>query len=146
MKVYKILFRDKTRNSRGIVKLLNIDEEAHLKNLKMIRRAEKEGKAEIIFGGYEEDKDYAGYGVRIMTRTGRFSEDYLREHWGSGKPITYRGKKYRVGQMSYGGYFLEPVMTKKEKQKYYGETKPLHPKTLWLERVEGRAHEYQIEE
>lgn len=63
-----------------------------------------------------------------------FSPEFLREHWGRGKKIKICSKSYRVGRMSYGDYFFEPTLTKKEKKKYYGETKPFHPKTLWLEK------------
>ena len=74
-----------------------------------------------------------------------FTADKLREHWGNEKSIIHKDKKYRVGKMSYGDYFLEPVMTKKEKRKYYGETKPFHPKTLWLEKIKGYPYFYKVE-
>lgn len=76
---------------------------------------------------------------------GIFTADKLREHWGKGKPIIHDDEKYSVGKMSYGDYFLEPVMTKKEKKIYYGETKPFHPKTLWLEKIEKHPYFYKIE-
>jgi len=76
---------------------------------------------------------------------GIFTADELRKHWGNEKPIAHKDKKYRVGKMSYGDYFLEPVMTEKEKKLYYGETKPFHPETLWLEKVERRPYFFKVE-
>ena len=37
-----------------------------------------------------------------------FIADYLRKYWANGKKITFKARKYRVGKMSYGDYFLEP--------------------------------------
>ena len=62
------------------------------------------------------------------------TEKRLKKHWVSEKPIIYKGKKWRVGRMSYGDYFLEPIMSKNDKKKYYGENKSFHPKTIWLEK------------
>ena len=76
---------------------------------------------------------------------GIFTADELHEHWGNEKTIAHKDKKYRVGKMSYGDYFLEPVMTKRERDLYYGETKPFHPRTLWLEKIEKHPYFYKIE-
>jgi hypothetical protein len=64
-----------------------------------------------------------------------FSPEFLYDKWSSGKSITLNKKKYHVNKMSYGDFYFEPVMNKKEKKKYYGETKPMHPEILWLESV-----------
>ena len=66
-----------------------------------------------------------------------FTADYLREHWGNGKKITFKGRKYRVGKMSYGDYFFEPGTER-------AETKPFNRGTKWLERVENKPYFYQI--
>lgn len=67
-----------------------------------------------------------------------FTTDVLHTHWASGKPITYLGKKYRVGKMSYGVYFLEPA-------KYRGGERDLfHPQTIWLRQVVGYPYFYEI--
>ncbi len=58
-----------------------------------------------------------------------FNPDKLRKAWGNNKTLSCKGKKYRVGKMSYGDYFLEPSS---EKQK--GETEGFSKETLWLEK------------
>lgn len=60
----------------------------------------------------------------------------LRLYWSKGIPLIYKGKKYRVGKMSYGDYFLEPGIPK-------GETKPFNKGTLWPEKIDKDT--YKIE-
>lgn len=72
----------------------------------------------------------------------RFNLGELKDHWGKGKSISCKGKQYKIGKMSYGDYFLEPIMTKREIKKYHGETKPFHPKTLWLEKTKENPNIY----
>jgi len=69
----------------------------------------------------------------------RFAEDMLRKHWGSGTPITYKGKKYRVCMMSYGDYFLEPISWKG------GETEGFSRGTLWLVKAKDNPYFYEVE-
>lgn len=57
-----------------------------------------------------------------------FTPEKLRKHWGNGKSLTYKGKRYRVGKMSYGDYFLEPVSFKG------GESSGHSKNTKWLEK------------
>lgn len=57
-----------------------------------------------------------------------FSIDKIQKSWGLGKPLIHEGKKYRIGRMSYGTYFLEPAHYKGR------ETDPFPDGTLWLER------------
>lgn len=77
--------------------------------------------------------------IERKLRKSKFNEDILRKHWGSEKPITYKGKKYRVGRMSYGDYFLEPIRWKG------GETEGFAPSTLWLVKVKGYPYFYEVE-
>lgn len=67
----------------------------------------------------------------------------IQEHWSTGKPYNYKNKKYRVGKMSYGDYFLEPFT-----KKIYGEKEGFAPKTLWLQQVSGKEFSQflQVEE
>ena len=64
-------------------------------------------------------------------------EAKLRELWGSGQKISFEGRLYRVGKMSYGDYFLEPGSEHKE-------TDPFNKGTLWPE--ETSPGNYLIEE
>jgi hypothetical protein len=64
-----------------------------------------------------------------------FKAEYIEEKHNKGKMMTFNKRRYWVSRMSYGDYHLVPVMNMKEKKKYYGETKPFHPDTLWLESV-----------
>ncbi|MCD6492424.1 MAG: hypothetical protein J7K36_01260 [Archaeoglobaceae archaeon] len=57
----------------------------------------------------------------------RFSEKELRKLWSEEKSIILNGKKYRIGKMSYGDYFLEPGKDK-------GESAGFNKGTIWLER------------
>jgi hypothetical protein len=41
-----------------------------------------------------------------MKRKKIFTPEKLRKHWANDKPLVYKSKKYRVGKMSYGEYFL----------------------------------------
>ena len=59
-----------------------------------------------------------------------FSPDLLIDCWASGKTLVYNNRRYRVGRMSYGDFFLEPGTPQ-------GETKPFNPGTLWLKRLPG---------
>jgi len=63
-----------------------------------------------------------------------FSAAVLNDCWASGKKLGYHNKRYRVGRMSYGDFFLEPG-------KPQGETKPFNPGTLWLKRIPGDLYE-----
>ena len=74
-----------------------------------------------------------------MAKKRKVNSGYLRKHWGDGTPITYKGKKYRVGKMSYGDYFLEPTSWKG------GETKGHSPKTLWLQKTKENPYFYEVE-
>ncbi len=65
------------------------------------------------------------------------TKKWLEQRWADGKRITFNGKKYRVGKMSYGDYFLEPGTDR-------GETKPFNRGTKWLERVENKPAFYQV--
>jgi len=78
-----------------------------------------------------------------MAKRKTFSVEYLREHWGSGKPIIYKDKKYRVGLMSYGDYFLEPL--KKGFPLGKGETTPFERGTKWLKKAEKKPYLYEID-
>jgi hypothetical protein len=66
-----------------------------------------------------------------------FTADYLQEHWANGKKITLKGKKYRVGKMSYGDYFLEYGQER-------GETEPFNKGTKWLKKTEKNPYFYEI--
>jgi len=57
------------------------------------------------------------------------SEQYLHNHWAKEDRIKLRSKSYRVGKMSYGDYFLEPVNWPQ------GENYGHSPDTLWPEKV-----------
>ena len=59
----------------------------------------------------------------------KIKEDVLRNMWGMGLKITLYGKRYRVGKMSYGDYFFEPITSKKIK-----ETDPFLKGTIWPEK------------
>ena len=41
-----------------------------------------------------------------------YHKDVLRDAWGSGKSFVHEGKKYLLGRMSYGDYYLEPFNKK----------------------------------
>jgi len=71
-----------------------------------------------------------------------FTADELREHWGKGTNINYKGTLYRVGKMSYGDYFLEPFNPKYPLGK--GEREPFEKGTLWLEKIEKDPYHYKI--
>ena len=62
----------------------------------------------------------------------RFSGDELRELWATGKPLIINKKRYRVGKMSYGDYFLE-----EERDWDRPETAPHSVRTLWFEKEIG---------
>lgn len=66
-----------------------------------------------------------------------FTPEELHKHWGNGKPIQYRCKRYKVGKMSYGDYFLEPA------DDIRGETEGFSPKTVWLEK-KAKKNQYGI--
>jgi len=62
-----------------------------------------------------------------MKKSGKiFSGKMLKEFWGAGKSLKYKGKKYKVGKMSYGDYFFEPFGYTG------GEKDPFAKGTLWL--------------
>jgi len=64
-----------------------------------------------------------------MKKVGKeFKTEKLMRLWSTDKKLTVSGKKYRVGRMSYGDFFLEPGIPR-------GETKPFNRGTLWLEKV-----------
>ena len=54
----------------------------------------------------------------------KIKKDTLLSLWGLGKKITIDGKRYRIGRMSYGDYFLE---SGKER----GEREPFNEGTKW---------------
>jgi len=66
----------------------------------------------------------------------KFTTEYLQKHWANGTNISLQGKKFRVGRMSYGDYFFEPGLEKKE-------TEPFNIGTLWLEKI-SKTNLYKI--
>ena len=54
-------------------------------------------------------------------------EDHLRQYLNTGILFKYNDIMYKVGQMSYGDYFLEPYNRSKETDGFYSST-------LWFER------------
>jgi hypothetical protein len=56
-----------------------------------------------------------------------YTEEKLRAKCYSGRPLIRDGKKYRVGLMSYGQYFLEPLWKRQG-----GETEGHDSETIWL--------------
>lgn len=66
-----------------------------------------------------------------------FDLDIIKEKWGNGKKITFQGRKYRVGRMSYGQYFLEPGLKR-------GEREPFNEGTIWLLKVENNPYKLTI--
>jgi len=71
------------------------------------------------------------------------SKDIIRKHWLEEKPMIYQGKKYRIGKMSYGDYFLEPFDPKFPLGK--GEKEPFGRGTLWLKKIKGTPDLYEVE-
>jgi len=72
-------------------------------------------------------------------------EKKLIMRWGDGKPLIHKGESYTVHKMSYGDFFLEPSkMTPREKKRYYGETKPFHPRTKWLGLADAKKRLYEV--
>lgn len=70
----------------------------------------------------------------------RFNADKLRELWGSGKIITFQGKRYQVGKMSYGDYLLEPLpLPLSEYEKFKNGT-------LWLKRTKENPYFFVVDE
>jgi hypothetical protein len=69
----------------------------------------------------------------------QFKKEYIKTLWGKGETITLSHKVYRVGRMSYGDYFLEPITWKGS------ETDGHSPNTLWLETVEKDPSYLQVE-
>lgn len=66
-----------------------------------------------------------------------FKTNFLIEKWGDSSAVLYKGKKYRIGRMSYGDYFLEPFEIKA------GEGRLHSSRTLWLEKID--ADNYRID-
>ena len=64
----------------------------------------------------------------------------IEKLWGTGETLTLNGRKYRVGKMSYGDYFLEPTTWQGS------ETDGHSPETLWLEPVEGEPLVLEVQE
>ena len=62
----------------------------------------------------------------------------LYRAWCINSIITLNGKKYHVGKMSYGDYFLEPISWKG------GERDGHSPNTLWLKRID-KTDKYETE-
>jgi len=60
----------------------------------------------------------------------------LRQLWSREEKIDLDSTEYRVGRMSYGDYFLEPLPET-------AETAPFNRGTLWLERI-PKTNIYQI--
>ena len=59
-----------------------------------------------------------------------FKEKEIRELWSNGKTLKINNKKYSVGKMSYGQYYLELSHLKLK------ETDLHDSRTLWLEKHE----------
>jgi hypothetical protein len=68
------------------------------------------------------------------------SAEEMHEHWinseRKNKPYVHGGKKYRVGKMSYGDYFLEPH------GKGAGEKSNFSSGTKWFSKNKGK---YELE-
>lgn len=59
----------------------------------------------------------------------RMSKSYLEAKWSNGETIKLRGKSYRVGHMSYGEYFIEPIAyAKKATENDYHSNDTLWPR------------------
>lgn len=71
--------------------------------------------------------------ARKCTRKKTFAPEEIRKAWAEDKKVMYRCKKYFVGKMSYGDYFLEPVSEGRR-----GETEGFSPNVLWLEKKKKR--------
>ena len=67
----------------------------------------------------------------------------VKEHYLNQKPYSYRNKKYRIGRMSYGDFFMEPIT-----KKIYGEKDGFAPGTFWLYEIKSKKYEnlFQVEE
>lgn len=59
--------------------------------------------------------------------------------WSIGSSYIINSKKYRVGKMSYGDYFLE---TGKDR----GELGNFNKGTIWPQKIEGKNDLYEIKE
>ncbi len=66
--------------------------------------------------------------------------ELVRELWGSGKSIKMGNKFYRMGRMSYGDYFLEPITWKG------GERDGFPKDTHWLKLREDNPYIYEIDQ
>lgn len=55
----------------------------------------------------------------------KYTKEELRDLWAKEKTINVKGREYRIGKMSYGDFFLEPV------GKERGETKGFARGTIW---------------
>lgn len=63
-----------------------------------------------------------------------YTVDEIRDLWGNGKPLTYKGKQYSVNKMSYGDYFLEPY------GKVLSERDNFDDDTIWLQLSKDEKH------
>jgi len=63
----------------------------------------------------------------------------LRELWGDEKTVEIAGNNFRVGKMSYGDYFLEPVSWKG------GETDGFSRQTIWLKKSDTKKNIYKAD-
>lgn len=54
------------------------------------------------------------------------NEKIVKNLWSTGNEVEIENKKYRVGKMSYGNYFLEPITWKG------GEKDGFSNDTIWL--------------
>jgi len=66
-------------------------------------------------------------------------ESALYDHWANEESITFNGKIYRVGKMSYGEYFFEPAG-------YTNENMPFRKGTLWAVLVDKKRRLYEMVE
>jgi len=64
------------------------------------------------------------------------NRDAIKKH--AGRNVTVRGTEYRVGQMSYGQWFLIPASHKG------GENVPFPSDTLWLIPVKDHPHYFEV--
>ena len=76
----------------------------------------------------------------MKTLKKEFKEEFLRKYWGNGKPLIYKGKRYRVGRMNYGDYFFEPFSSER------GETEGFDSETLWLVKIEHKKGIWEVDE